>query len=455
MSFPAASGGTAAQFAAGGTGTYYPFCNAVAGAGVVRAFPPAAAAYVVGAPAVDPVLAGGTGGAGFVFGATMSLRAFPLQSCLTTLDLRLNGNSTSIAPNDLICLQPYKMDDEEVEFYASEFPTQRDNSTLYKSAILPYTVGVEYDNRNPFSNNSANSATQSRGSHVATLVYEVLNAAVVYRVYNFDITEQLVISPLVWGKSFNADGFANLVNITMNLRIQDINRAFCIASAALAPANTNYLASLTTFQWNAVAQVLPAQVNLLMQYNTQDPVLSARMGRNLFYDYDLLQVDANSNAITAGLNNASADGSWTGNTLRINTIPDQVYVYIKPRKGQFIAGGTPNLATITDSFLRITGLKVNYNNKTNLLSSYTESDLYRMTTKNGIKMSWHEWKYGVGAIVCLDICSDLGLNSDEASGQTKFNTIQISLTRAYDGLTLCDNHCHNIIEGRRIILSIR
>ena len=197
--FPSNAGGNAGQFAAGGTGTYYPFCNAVVGAGVARAFPPAGAAYVAGAPATNPSLVGGTGGAGVVFGANMALPAFPLQSCLSTLDLRLNGNSTSIPSNDLICLQPFKMDDEETKYYASEFPTQRDDRAQYASSFLPNVTNT--DNRNPFANNSSNPATQSSGSHIATLIYEAVAGGTAYRVYRFDVTEQLGISPLVWGST--------------------------------------------------------------------------------------------------------------------------------------------------------------------------------------------------------------------------------------------------------------
>lgn len=410
-------------------GATYPFCNAVAGPGVVRTWPAAgtvgggvlvAPAYVAGAPALDPQIVGNVNTVGNGQ-TTFSLRAFPLQSSLSTLDLRINGNSTSIPSNDLICLQPYLMDNEEIEYYASDFPCQRDNSSLYTASTVD-----DGNNRNPFAQYRQNGAVQSRGSHLATLIYEAVNANVVYRVYRFFCTEQLVISPLVWGKCFNTDGFANIVNITMNLRIQDINRSLSavpLAGYAAIPATCAIKATLQSLTWNAVAQPNDAQVNFLALYNTQDPILSARMGQNLFYDYDLIQTDANSNAIAAGLNNASNDGGWTGNTLRINTIPDQVYVVIKPRKGQL--NGT-TAATVSDTFLRITGLKINYNNRSNMLSSYTEADIYRMSVKNNVRLSWHEWQYTNGSIVCIDIASDLGLNSDEAAGQNKFNTIQVS-----------------------------
>ena len=409
---------TAVSFPTNAVNGNYPFCNALVGSGVARAFPAGANAYTAGAYATDPVTA--IGGANVGGGAvTFSLRAFPLQSTLSTLDLRINGISTSIPCNELVCLQPYHMDNEEIEYYSSEFPCQRDSGALYE-------VAVTSDNRNPLANWNQNSSTVSRASHMATLIYEQVNANVVYRVYQFDVTEMLAISPLVWGKCYNAVGFANISNITLSLNIQNINRAISavpLAGYTANPVTCALKSSLGSITWNGDAQNVSSEAMLLMQYNTQDPILSARMSNTLYYDYDYMQTVANSNAISTALNNGSNDGSWTGNSLRINTIPDKIYVYIKPRAGQFTDLNAP---TISDTFLRITKLQVNYNNRPNMLSSYTENDLYRMTSKNDVKMSWFEWQYATGSIVCIDVTSDLGLNSDEASGVNKDNSLQIS-----------------------------
>ncbi|MBS1736173.1 MAG: hypothetical protein JSS98_06135 [Bacteroidetes bacterium] len=447
----------------------YPFCNAVAGSGVARKWPcvagavgaPVTPAYVTNGLCYDPmgnddaVAAGNFVGESGVngIGNTICLRAFPLQSCMSTCDIRVNGNSNSINMIDLISMQPYLLDDQEVEYFASEFPCQRDSSSLYSSSD-------GFDVRNPLSSAGANPATMTRASYNATLVYENVTAAgglasVVYRVYRYDITESIIISPLVWGKCFGADGFANIQNLTLSFNIQDINRAFTIVPGVLT-APTVVTISTQGLPWGTVGSPdrwtgqAQNKCNILMNYYTQDPLISARMGTTLFYDYDYIQSDANGNAIPA-VTNASPDGSWTGNALRVNTIPDKICVYIKPNKGQF--NGTPTSATFPDTFLRIKKLNVGFNNAPSKLNTYTEADLYRMSVKNGLRMSWHEWRYSIGSLVIIDVVNDLGLGSEESSGQNKINSLKIDGEYSASPLAYAGNTAGFTVEVMTVVIT--
>jgi hypothetical protein len=401
---------------AGTVANAYPIPNAVVGAGVARAFPAGAAAYVVGKPARDPVAAVGgnnVGGGGVDnYNYTMALRSFPLNSCLVTNDMKLNGGSNSIGSNDVICLQPYLMDDEELMYF--ECPVQRDNSAIYSG-------NTSADNRNPFDSRQQNSSAPTRGSFQATLVYEAVAANVCTRVYAWDIVEPLIISPLTWGKNFDDEGFANIVNISINLRIQDIQRSLSLASGMIN--NSSVTMSLTPAANDPEPRTT---MDLLLNYNTQDPILASKMASTLYYNWDLVQVDANSNGLTGqpvnGFVNTSPGNTFYGNALRLSTIPDKIYVYIKPSKSGY-NGATSQ--TITDTFLRITQLRVQFQNTSNILASYTEYDLWRMSVKNGLKMSWNEWRLSNGSIVIIDTVSDLGLKSDEAAGESKYNQIKI------------------------------
>jgi len=406
---------------AGSAAGLYPIPNAIVGTGVVRAFPDGADAYVVGQPAIDPITGnapnqiGGGGQVGTDY--TMALRAFPLNSCLVNTELKLNGGSTSIGSNDVICLQPYLMEDEELMYF--ECPVQRDNNASY--------IPNEYiNNRNPFDSGKQNPSVPSRGSYQATLVYEnasAANPAVITRVYAWDIVEPIILSPLVWGKCFDDEGFANLTNITINLRILDIQRSLSLAGGM--PATSSVVMSLAPLPANRDPNPR-STMDILLNYNTQDPVLAAKMASTLYYNWDLVQVDTNPNAINGGApvsNATTGSKSFAGNALRLSTIPDKIYVYIKPDSGSSFVGATSQ--TITDTFLRITQIRVQFQNTSNMLASYTEYDLWRMSVKNGLKMSWNEWRNTNGSIVIIDVVSDLGLKSDEAAGESKYNQIKI------------------------------
>ena len=66
------------------------------------------------------------------------LRAFPLQSCASSIEVRINGNATSVSPNDYICIAPHLLTDDELNKYCSDFPCQKDNAAAY----LPLGTGT-------------------------------------------------------------------------------------------------------------------------------------------------------------------------------------------------------------------------------------------------------------------------------------------------------------------------
>ena len=80
-------------------------------------------------------------------------------------------------------------------------------------------------------------------------------------------------------------------------------------------------------------------------------------------------------------------------------------------------------------FRSIKNLKVNFNNRVNLLATYTESDLWSMSCKNGLVDSFNEWKHYTGSLCIIDIVADFGVEAGETDGQSnKFSTLQISGT---------------------------
>ena len=82
--------------------------------------------------------------------------------------------------------------------------------------------------------------------------------------YLFDITEQLIVSPFMFGEGLEAMGLANVNNLTLNVRIADINRAISVVPSAVG----------------AVTESLQAtgfRPQLLLEYTMQDPILAASL----------------------------------------------------------------------------------------------------------------------------------------------------------------------------------
>ena len=68
------------------------------------------------------------------------LRAFPLQSCISSIELRLNGNQTSFQSYDMVSLYPHLLDQDEIQEFSSEFPCQKAMMTMQNIVYLQLQV---------------------------------------------------------------------------------------------------------------------------------------------------------------------------------------------------------------------------------------------------------------------------------------------------------------------------
>ena len=73
----------------------------------------------------------------------------------------------------------------------------------------------------------------------------------------------------------------------------------------------------------------------------------------------------------------------TSNTITLPNIPDLLVVYVKPAS---YSGPTQG-----DWSLPVTGVSLNFDNFSGLLSTMTQKQLYEMSVRNGVDMDWSEW----------------------------------------------------------------
>jgi hypothetical protein len=74
----------------------------------------------------------------------------------------------------------------------------------------------------------------------------------------------------------------------------------------------------------------------------------------------------------------------TSQSLQLNMIPDKLIISVgKPVSARTCADG--------DAWLSISGITINWNNTSGILSSATAQDLWRMSVENGSNQSWHEF----------------------------------------------------------------
>ena len=335
-------------------------------------------------------------------GANICLRANPLAGVCSSVDVRLNGGATNCALASYSQIYPFLQGNNDVKRYASECPLQADNSAVYENTSAT----------SPFNGLNKNSATQSRGSFIA-----VLTAA---NTYSIKWTEELIISPFLTGHSMEDIGLVNVNNLTITLRMGDLSAMF---------------SALSTMTGSIAVDII-ALPNLLVEFDTQNSIMSQRSPQNAVYPYN--QIQTYQQPLGAALPVPGADATLALTALRLPCQPSKIYLYIGP---------VTRSTKVPDHFLRITGVSINFNNKNSLLNGMDESSLYTMSAFNagsdrGGFMSWNQWKYGCGSLVVIDVQRDLSVDEGSQSGsQNQFSTVQVTLrynsaNLLYAGLTV-------------------
>jgi hypothetical protein len=393
--------------------------------------------------------AGAQIGAAVNYGFGMVPRACGIQASASSIELRLNGSATSISSNDYACLYPHIIPKDDLIMYSSEFPMQKDDLALYAPTnyTSAETLWQSLDFRNPFNNVDQQEEVTPRGAYLWTQVQgSTVAGTFSYAVYQITLTETLFVSPMLYGKMLNdSAGLANINNLILNVRFQDINRMISVVPGAYAQLNTGYY---VTTQNSMIITVngAPVTINsganfsvptLIEEFVTQDPILSARMPSTLSYDYELLQP-----YITPIGNWVNTTADVTGITLqslRLASIPSKFYIYAKPAKGSLTPGQVSQ--TTPDTFLRIKNISINFNNRVNLLNTFTEEDLYNMSVDSGLSVdSFNDWKYYCGSVCIIDVAKYLCLEADECVGQAnKYSTLQVTVSFSASPLAYVGN----------------
>ena len=328
--------------------------------------------------------------------ATLCLRACPLASVCSSIDVRLNGGSTSCALNQYNLLHPYISGDDNIRRYSSEMPLQHDNSAVYEATSA----------NSPFLNLNGNSNVPARGSFIATQTGATAAAGTTY---NVEWVEELFIDPFLTGVHMADVGLANVNNLTISIRLDPL---------------VNMLSAVNVAGCTYAVELAKAP-SLLVEFNSQNSILAARTPQTCVYDYNQIQSYTRSVGTISGAAGAAKPGSFAGDALRLPCLPSKIYLYVCP---------TDKGPTVPDSFVRITNVSINFNDKTNLLASMEEADLYTMSAnnaggKNSGFMTFNQTRFGVGSIIIIDVEKDLSINESAQSGsQNQFSTLQATIT---------------------------
>lgn len=332
-----------------------------------------------------------------------AFRAFPLSTCMTSINLKLNGVGVSISPDEIIqALMRYNTCNDVINLDYSMCPSMLDKTQNY--------IDLNNSHRNPLNFYGDNPADQNRGGFVIKSISNNAASATIVAV----ITEPLFISPLNFGAG-NSQGFMGVQTFDLSITLSNLARMW----SHMAGVNG------VVFDDNSVVAQL-ADPTLLFCYITPKEIFPIPAVVPYSY-YPLVNIETNQ-----GL---SIVPNATANLIMANTqlasVPRRIFIYAsRPKTGT----GAKSLNT-TDTFFSIENISITWDNVNSILASATKQDLYQISRKNGCNLSWEEWsgepspRLGTnpiglpdttinltGSVLCLDMGEDIGLSSLLAPG---------------------------------------
>jgi hypothetical protein len=236
----------------------------------------------------------------------------------------------------------------------------------------------------------------------------------------------LFVEPLIWKKSTNNAGIYGVHNFTLNMTL-DATACRSLSSSTKGIPMTVSLQSVT-------------ECELLMNYLTpHDADIIAKRNALPCTSYEHRQDSLPAIVKTVGT------GNRTCNSHTINSVPNKIYICVRKLMSSMTVKDS-------DSFLAITRLSLNFNNKPSLLANYTPYDLYKMSKRNGSKQSIYEFlgqasvvngikRPTLGSVVVIDPALDLNLPYKLAPGVLQDLTVQITVDYANftdDDLAECE-----------------
>lgn len=360
-------------------------------------------------------------------------RYMPIASILDTIQMSINNQSVSFNCADVIhALLRFNTDAKLKTHDYSLTPSCPDNcqnyADVYNSISSPMSNYGDYNNE----------SVMGRGGFPFTIVANPVGDGTNPRTAIIDIafTEPLFISPLYFGCK-NGSGFYNVnsMDFTMNFISQIANRVW-----SHDPTLTTITSSSAVFggQVNGpTTNFIGGQVPLLLvQYITPQETQLLSPAMPITYPY----FDVQRFITTFGAVAPQAVGTFSqypSNNIQLSSIPRRIYCYVRMQNNDLYA--SPNN---TDSYFQINNIQLQLLNQSGLLSSATAMDLYKMSKKNHCNMSWTEWSGGpvqslstwsnqistIGGIVCIELASDVGLDSLSAPGKLQQTTLQVILS---------------------------
>tara|TARA_R110000772_G_scaffold268733_1_gene398379 strand:+ start:5232 stop:6983 length:1752 start_codon:yes stop_codon:yes gene_type:complete len=337
------------------------------------------------------------GGALLKIGNNLAPRQFPLASIIDTIDLTINGTHFTASINQYIhAVMEYTTVDyrNRVLSQVAHHPDKNNYAGTLGKAVHPLNLNHE----------AGRGAEQPRGTLLDECSGNNTNTL------TFVLEEPLFLSPLM---AEFGHGMSNVNDVSVQINWSSKLENFL--SCAIYPAATQ---TARTFPVNATtlaaATTIIEKTELNVRYYTaQDDI---KIPNEIVLPYKQPKIVIKE----SGQHNKGTATPATGNNIRLNQVPECVFVYAKAKR----SAKTPESADIS---ARISKIEVDWNNQSGALSALTEKDLVRLSVENGLDEASNEYLTN-GLVVKLVFGKDLPLPDNVSAGTRGDWSIQITPT---------------------------
>ena len=305
----------------------------------------------------------------------IALRFYPIQSCTSNLNIKINGTSISFSSEEIVdALHRYGITRDELEQWASMGPSMHDN-------VADYSQGYG-QNINVLGDYFTSNSPVPRGCFEAEILTNTPTTASI----SFRWSEPLIISPLIYHRQDSKGlGFMG-ADTQLIFTYSDLSRCLSIDTVngpSITSVTPSFLApQVVTARWITPPYELDVSTPQLYPYE----------------DYQSILINDTNRAVAGG-----ASDSFTTKPTTFQYVPSKMLIFVRQR----ISDRTYATA---DSYFRIDGIDIKFNNKAGILTEADTTDLYLLSVRNGLKMtSFIDWSQYGGSVLMIDFAKDIPL----------------------------------------------
>lgn len=228
-------------------------------------------------------------------------------------------------------------------------------------------------------------------------------------------TEELMISPFCWGAGSNeCPCFIGIEQMTLIFSM-DLSRGLSIVKDQGQPGLINI---------NSVTSQINSATLILQQFS---PETSIPKPLDYILPYSsVTRYQTQGPTVVPGQKNISI----VSNNIQFNSIPRLVFVYASRPDGSRDSTMTDAVFPIANANSLSNNFNFLFDNRANLQTA-TAYDLYLMSVRNGLKMSWTQFSSQLGSVICVDLgAGDIGFQNWQTPSLTGNYNVQI--TCAFD-----------------------